>query len=125
MSTPSNTPLFITYHAFILSVYKERSEGAVVKAIYQRDGGFKAFKRNYVKCYGFSEYLLRITGITLTAMQVYHVAKIFVVYGRRAPSTLPMVLAAIARQYDIEYPAVSGILSKPYWQSRFDDVLTS
>jgi hypothetical protein len=115
--------MFITYNAFIQSQYNEACENKVVKNIYRKAGGFKAFKRNYIKCYGFADYLISIRGVELTAIQTYHIAKMFIVYGKRSASTLPMVLASVSRQYDIEVPAVYGILSKEYWLARFDSAL--
>jgi hypothetical protein len=115
--------MFITYNAFIQSQYNEACENKVIKNIYRKAGGFKAFKRNYIKCYGFAEYLVSIRGAELSAIQTYHIAKMFIVYGKRSASTLPMVLVSVSRQYDIEYPTVPGILSKNYWQSRFDSAL--
>lgn len=115
--------MFISFNQFVKSEYEARCDNDVVKKCYQKAGGLKAFKRQYITYNGFSDYLKAIQGTQLTAIQTYHLARLFYVYGKRSPSTLPNVLNGIARQYNIEYPAVYGILSKAYWQSRFDDVL--
>ena len=114
---------FITYNQFIKLEYAERCDNPKVAAIYKQEGGFKTFKSKYITYNGFADYLLYIKGNTLSAIQVYHLAKVFYVYGKRATSTLPMLLASIVRQYQIELPPVYGILTKEYWQKRFETSL--
>lgn len=114
---------FITYNQFIKLEFSDRCGNPKVAAIYKKSGGFKAFKANYIKSYGFAEYLVHVSGNTLSTIQTYHLAKAFYVYGKRAPSTLPMILASVTNQYQIEYPVIYGILTKDYWQSRFDSAL--
>ena len=116
---------FITYNTFIKKQYKDRCDSPQVAAIYQKDGGFKAFKKRYVKYNGFNDYLVYIQGNTISTIQTYHLAKMFYVYGKRSPSTLPMVLSSVMRQYHLEIPVVYGILTIEYWQARFDDALLS
>jgi hypothetical protein len=113
--------MFKTINQFLKAEYQARCDNAIVAKAYAADGGFKKFKQNYITCYGFSEYLLTIRGVNLSPIQTYHLAKMFYVYGKRSPSTLPSVLAGCARQYDLEFPTIYGILTKEYWQERFDD----
>ncbi|MCT8858108.1 hypothetical protein K5M76_21550 (plasmid) [Shewanella xiamenensis] len=112
--------MFVTFNTFIKALYDERCSNTIVSAIYRADGGFKASKRNYIKCYGFSEYLAHIRGTKLTAIQTYHVAKMFIVYGKRPAADIPAILGSLIRQYEIDVPAVYGILAKEYWLARFD-----
>ena len=111
--------MFITYNAFIKKKYQERCRNPKLQDIYAKSGGFKAFKRNYIFSIGFSEYLKFISDSKLTAIQTYHLAKIYIVYGKRSTATLPCVLASIIRQYNLDFPAVAGILTKEYWSERF------
>lgn len=106
--------MFVTYNQFIKNQYDAGCENSVVKRIYEKAGGFKAFKRKYIYSAGFSDYLTSLRGCALSAWQTYHLAKIFFIYGRRHPTTMPMVLRGIERTYDIEYPSISGILTKEY-----------
>jgi hypothetical protein len=115
--------MFITLEQFIKNEYAQRCENAKLKAIFEKNGGYKTYKQQYIKCYGFSEYLVAIRGITLTKMQTYHVAKVFIKYGKRSPNTIPTLLVAICRQYDIELPVVANILTQDYWQQRFDTAI--
>lgn len=117
--------MFTTYNSFIKALYNQRCQNPKIKAIYQKAGGFKAFKKKYIYATGFSDYLISIRGAKLTSMETYHLAKMFAIYGKRASATLPNVLAGTAKQYDLEFPSVNGILSKEYWQSRFDDSVFS
>ncbi len=116
---------FITYNQFIKQQYHERCDSAKVAALYKKAGGFKVFKANYIKCNGFGEYLAFIQHSKLSTIQLYHLAKMFYVYGKRAPSTLPMVLSSVSRQYHLAIPDCYGILTKEYWLSRFDGPLLS
>ena len=111
---------FITFNTFVKNDYIARCENEKARAIYQKSGGFKAFKRMYVKYNGFSEYLSYICGAELTTIQTYHLARMFYSLGNRTPSDIPTLLSAVSRQYDISFPAVCGILSKEYWCARFD-----
>ena len=117
--------MFITFNTFVKALYDQRCQNKKINAIYEQAGGFKTFKKKYITASGFSDYLVNIRGTELTAIQTYHLAKIFVVYGKRSPSVLPNVLVSIARQYDLKYPSIDGILSKEYWQSRFYDCIYS
>jgi hypothetical protein len=116
---------FITYNQFIKAEFSNRCDNKVIAAIYKKDGGYRKFKANYIKCYAFSEYLTHIRGNNLTTMQTYHLAKLLFVYGRYSAEAIPNSLASIARCYDLEFPVVSGILSKEYWQNRFSTKLLS
>jgi hypothetical protein len=116
---------FITYNQFIKSEYASRCDNKAVATIYQKEGGYKTFKKNYISCYGFGEYLVHIQFNALTGIQTYHLAKVLWLYGRRSPSTIPMLLTSIAREYHIELPAIAGILTKDYWQQRFDSPATN
>jgi hypothetical protein len=63
--------MFITYNRFIKKEYEERCDSNVLREIYRKEGGFKAFKRNYVTYNGFSEYLVFIrsaNGLYLATM---------------------------------------------------------
>ena len=111
---------FITFNTFVKNDYIARCENEKARAIYQKMGGFKTFKRLYVKCNGFAEYLAYIRGAELTTIQTYHLARMFYSLGNRTPSDIPTLLSAVSRQYDISFPAVCGILSKEYWCARFD-----
>tara|TARA_B100000700_G_C15026684_1_gene848521 strand:+ start:1662 stop:2024 length:363 start_codon:yes stop_codon:yes gene_type:complete len=116
---------FITFNTFVKNDYIARCENEKARAIYQKSGGFKAFKRMYVKYNGFSEYLSYICGAELTTIQTYHLARMFYSLGNRTPSDIPTLLSAVSRQYDISFPAVCGILSKEYWSARFDGPIYS
>lgn len=111
--------MFVTYNQYIKALYQERCQNPVVKKIYHKEGGFKKFKRQYIYGFGFSEYLQYISNTALSAIQVYHVARMYSTYGKRSNATLPMVLSSISRQYNLELPAVQGILSQEYWDERF------
>lgn len=113
--------MFQTFNQFLKAEYRNRCDTPAVAKVYADNGGFKKFKQDFIKYNGFSEYLTTIRGTRLSAMQVYHLAKMFHVYGKRSSGTLPSLLASCARQYDLEFPAVYGILTKEYWQARFDD----
>ncbi len=110
---------FLTYHAFIKNEYADRCDTPAVRAAYKKAGGFKAFKRNYVKYEGFTAYLTALKGCSLTALQTYHLVKPYLIYGERQPADVPALLASIARLYQIEYPAVHGLLTEDYWAQRF------
>ena len=116
---------FITFNTFVKNDYIARCENAMALAIYQRNGGFRAFKRQYIKCNGVAEYLAHIRGAELTTIQTYHLARMFYSLGNRTPMDIPHLLSAVVRQYDITLPAVCGILTKEYWQARFDGPLYS
>jgi hypothetical protein len=120
---PTPEKAFMTYNRFVKQLFTKRCENPKLANIYQQSGGFKAFKASYLNKIGFGEYFVALGAQTLSAMQVYHLAKMFTVYGRQSPSTLPTVLAGVARQYQLILPDVAGLLTKGYWQKRFDDCL--
>lgn len=111
--------MFTTFNAFVKSQYEERCENPVVAAIYRKEGGFKAFKKSYTATHDFSKYLETLRGLTLSAAQTYHLAKMYLDHGDRKISELPAVLSSACRYYDIELPVVYGILTVNYWQERF------
>ena len=116
----STSNAFITYNKFIKLLFEQRCENKKVAEIYANDGGFKKFKASYIKYNGFAEYLVHIQRNKLNAIQVYHLAKAFCVYGKRSPTTLPYLLSSCEREFQLEMPVVYGILSKEYWLARFD-----
>ena len=117
--------LYITYNQFILNKYNKRGESLKLAGVYLNDGGFKKYKTAYIKNNGFANYLLHIQGNALDLKQSYALGKLFYVYDKRSPSTLPMLLAAIQKQYQLTMPEEQGLLTKAFWQSRFDDALFS
>jgi hypothetical protein len=111
--------MFKTFNQFLKNEYEARCNSAMVRAAYQQAGGFKTFKKNYITGHHFSEYLETLSGTTLTALQTYHVAKSLVNDGGRKIAELPAILSQSCRYYDIELPAVYGIMTVDYWQERF------
>lgn len=115
MTTP-----FITFNTFIKQEFANRCDNDAVRKLYQKAGGLRNFKRQYVTYNGFADYLARIRGAHLTAIQTYHLARMFYSLGKRSPNEIPRLLAELERQYDITLPAVYGILTNAYWSARFD-----
>ena len=112
---------FITYNAYIKERYLIAIDTPALKNCYQKAGGFKVFKANFVKCNSFHQYLRAISGSHLSAMQTYRLAKMNIDFGNRTIASIPSTLVSISREYDVEYPIVEGILSVKYWQERFGE----
>ncbi len=112
--------MFITFNQFLKKQYEKRCENAAVRAAYQQAGGFEEFKKNYVSGHRFGEYLETLRGMSLTALQTYHFAKMLVDHGGCKVAELPGIISQTCRYYSIELPAVYGILTVEYWQERFE-----
>lgn len=111
--------MFKTFNQFLKAQYEERCESSYVKALYQKEGGFNTFKKNYLIGHNFNDYLETLRGMTLTAIQTYHVAKMFFDHGDRKITEMPAILSSVCRYYNVELPVVYGILTAEYWESRF------
>jgi hypothetical protein len=102
----------ITYNAFIKSQYDEKQN---LKKYY---GSLEKFKKNYIRAHGLSDWLESLRDKTLTIKEMISVARTFVSISKRKASELPMLLASITRQYNVELPVAYGILTPEYWEPK-------
>jgi len=99
-----------TYNNFIAELYADKPN--------YYHASLKEFKQNYIDCYGFQEWLESLRDSEPSKQFVNSIAKTFANHGKRTPAEIPMILASIQRQYNIELPAEHGILSAEYWEKR-------
>lgn len=102
-----------TYNNFIADLYADTA-----KNYPELCPPLKEFKESYISTYGFSEWLESLQDSKPSTQFVNSIAKTFAKHGKRTAATMPMVLAGIQRQYNIELPAVYGILTANYWEQR-------
>ena len=97
-----------TYRKFIISIYDAdyRLQETMSK---------KGFIQHYIDGFGFSEWLETLRNHTASYALVRSIAKTFFVHGNTSPDSMPMVLSSISRNYNLELPAVYGILSPGFW----------
>ncbi len=105
-----------TYNNFIVAKWEGLGED-----LQKRYPSQTAYQDNYIKCYGFAEWLEDSQDSAPSVQMVISIAKTFKKHGRRDPTTIPMVLSSISRQYRIEMPAVYGILSPDYWIEKLEN----
>ncbi|WP_273206744.1 hypothetical protein [Marinobacter subterrani] len=106
---------FQSFDTFVAKRYHALSDG--MQAFF---GNCQTYMGYYLSGFGFSEWLETLRDSELEEYQVECVARTFARYGRRTPEEMPSVLASIARQYNVELPAVEGILSATFWQALAD-----
>ena len=111
--------MFISYDKFIRSVYAQRCQNKMLHQIYLKAGGYKDFKRQYIRNVGFGEWLLANRFARLSSFNVYQLAKTFRVYGKRDVSMLPTMISQSVREFDFELPRIPGLLTEEYWSARF------
>jgi hypothetical protein len=102
----------ITYNAYIEAQYNEKPN------LMKYYGSLAKFKANYIRSHGISDWLETLRDKTLTIKEMISVARTFVSVSKRKASELPMLLASITRQYNVELPVEHGILTPEYWEPK-------
>jgi len=102
-----------TYNSFIADLYADTAKDYPELCPTQKE-----FKESYIGTYGFSEWLESIKDSKPSTQFVNSIAKTYHKHANRTAVEMPMILSSIQRQYNIELPAVYGILSAEYWEQR-------
>ncbi len=80
-------------------------------------GSYTAYHEHYINHHGLSPWLETLRNTELNEFWTHHVARMFVIHAKREPREIPSILAAIARQYNVETPCIEGILTPAYWEN--------
>lgn len=97
----------ITYINFLKAQYEKNN----YKHLY---ASFENFKKSSLS-FGFQDWLLANSNTKPDLRFLTSVAKTYIRYGCREASDIPMLLASLQRQYDIEVPVIEGVMTKDFW----------
>ena len=103
-----------TYIEFIRSEYNRRVESSCV-VMRKWCKNFEQFLPHYVSMHGFSVWLETYRDQSPSIALIDSMIENYFTYGDITASEVPTLLASIARQYNMELPAVAGILTSDYW----------
>lgn len=105
----------LKYNEFIEKKYNELTS-------YLRDAyeSLDKYTDNYIKSYGFSEWLETMRGKELDFEHTKDIAVVFTEHANRNTNEIVSVLAGISHQYNVEYPVIEGLMTKEFWEREFD-----
>jgi hypothetical protein len=84
---------------------------------------FVQFKAQRIHTFGyFDKWLSSFKDEALTAVQWKFLVFVYIKYGKRKLTDIPAIIVSISRTYNIEIPAVYGILTNDYWQKKWPKI---
>ena len=102
----------VSYNSFISKKYHDSP------ALKKHYGSLQKYKAHYINNKGFSDWLETLRGQSISQGLTINIAKMFVIHDKRSPGTISNVLSSISRQYNTTLPAISGILTPQYWETK-------
>lgn len=106
--------MFKTYQEFTKAKFDALP--AKMKVMY---GSEEKYAENYFRANGLEEWLKSNSGFEVSVEQTVVIAEIYFHQAKRPAVAIAGILVGIARLYDVEFPAVEGILSTEYWEKHF------
>lgn len=106
--------MFKPFNQFTKEIYDAHSDG--MKKIY---GSEAKHRVSYLANKGFGDWIDSFRGETLNLRQTKSLAETYHKLGKRSTEDVVSSMVHIARQYDVQFPVVEGILSKDYWDKHF------
>lgn len=100
----------VTFNNFIKAKYDE----CRYKHIY---GSFEKFKESRIGT-EFSAWVEANRNTKPDLRFITSMAKTYIKHGNRKPNEIPYILSVLQRSYDIEIPAVPGILTVEFWEGK-------
>lgn len=101
-----------TFRNFVSAKYQSRPK---LKAYY---GSFDKYFEHYFRNHRFAEWLETLRDSEPSLGFVNSIARNYIQLCGVEPREISQILAGISRQYNVEIPAVEGILTPEYWEAK-------
>lgn len=104
-----------SFNTFVAKEYAAQSDG--MKKIY---GSLEKFKSYYMANKGLTPWLETLRDKQASLGLLNSMVKTYIEDCNRVPGEIPSTLAYISRSYNLEIPAVEGVLTEDYWRKKAD-----
>ncbi|GBO89215.1 hypothetical protein [Marinobacter salsuginis] len=104
--------MILTFRKFVKAKYDARPK---LKTYY---GSFETYFQHYFRNHRYAEWLETLRDSEPSLGFVNSIARNYIQLSGVQPREISQILAGISRQYNVEIPAVEGILTPEYWEEK-------